>query len=90
MQMPRGVPGGMVRVRIERDIIRVEFIHSYHGKGVGCICRNPITYKNQGQASTIIYLTPCLSEGIDVLAILKRIRIERYFATFCRVFECAQ
>ena len=27
---------------------------------------------------------------IDLLAILKRIRIERYFATFCRIFECVQ
>ena len=27
---------------------------------------------------------------IDLLAILKRIRIERYFVTFCRIFECAQ
>ena len=29
-------------------------------------------------------------QGIDLLAILKRIRIERYFATFCRIFECPQ
>ena len=27
---------------------------------------------------------------IDLLALLKRISIERYFATFCRIFECAQ
>ena len=27
---------------------------------------------------------------IDLLAILERIRIERQFATFCRIFECAQ
>ena len=27
---------------------------------------------------------------IDLLAILKRIRIEWYFATFCRIFESAQ
>ena len=29
------------------DIIRVEFIHSYHGKRVGYICRNPIAHKNR-------------------------------------------
>ena len=27
---------------------------------------------------------------IDLLAILKRIRIKRYFAAVCRIFKCAQ
>ena len=31
-----------------------------------------------------------ISCPIDLLAILNRIRIERYFATFCRIFESAQ
>ena len=34
--------------------------------------------------------TTSARSAIDLLAILERIKIERYFATICRTFDCAQ